>query len=134
MEYLKFFDIFVEGKKDKPNIRRIQEDDFTILQGRDAESNDHLTFVMSSDDDYWFHAKGVPGSHVVIKVYDKIPDKILIYRAAELAAKNSTAAKKGIEEVEVVYCKKLFVSKKPGMNAGQVAVDSKNSEIIKVKL
>lgn len=134
MEYLKNFRIFAESKMNKPNIKKIQEEDFLILQGRDAESNDYLTFIEADVEDYWFHAKGYPGSHVVIKLNGKIPDTRLIYKAASIAAKNSAAAKANLEEVKVVYCKRKFVTKKPGMNTGQVAVDENNSEIIKVKL
>lgn len=134
MDYLKNFSIFVESKKMKPNIKKISEEDFLILQGRDAESNDYLTFISADPEDYWFHAKGYPGSHVVIKLNGKIPDSRLIYKAAEIAAKNSAAARANLEQVNVVYCKRKFVTKKSGMNAGQVAVDENNSEIIKVKL
>ena len=134
MEYLKNFRIFAESKMNKPNIKKITEGDFLILQGRDAESNDHLTFIIADQEDYWLHAKGYPGSHVVIRLNGKIPDSRLIYKAAEIAAKNSAAAKANLDEIQVVYCKRKFVTKKSGMNTGQVAVDADNSEIIKVKL
>lgn len=146
MEYLKKFNIFVESKSSKPNIKTITDidgcKDFVIYQGRDAVSNDHVTFVLSSDEDYWFHAKGRPGSHVLIKVKDKIPDEKLIYKVAEIAAKNSKPPKNeeggeiksDKEEVDVIYCKKKFVTKSEGMKPGQVAVDKVNSKTIKVKI
>ena len=40
----------------------------------DAKSNDHLTFNIADVNDYWFHVKGVPGSHVVLHIKD-----ILLY-------------------------------------------------------
>jgi predicted ribosome quality control (RQC) complex YloA/Tae2 family protein len=134
MDYLKNWRIFAESKMEKPNIKKITEGDFLILQGRDAVSNDYLTFEIADTEDYWFHAKGYPGSHVVIRLSGKLPDSRLIYKAAEIAAKNSSAKKAGKSEVNVVYCKRKFVTKRSGMNPGQVAVDEDNSQIIKVKL
>jgi predicted ribosome quality control (RQC) complex YloA/Tae2 family protein len=120
-----------EGKKNGPNIKKIDVNGFLVMQGRDAESNDDLTFVVAHDEDLWFHAKGVPGSHVVIRVDGKLPDERVIYRAAEIAARNCRT-KQG--DIEVVYCKRKFVTKKPGMNPGQVAVDDKNSNKITVTI
>lgn len=138
MIYLENFRIFVEAQSNKPNIQRIpvtiDSQEIIILKGRDAESNDHLTFEIADPQDYWFHAKGMPGSHVVIKCGDKIPDGDLIYKAATIAAKSSSAVKKGLKQVDVIYCRKEFVSKKHGMNAGQVAVDEANANIIKVEI
>lgn len=133
-QYIKKFSIFVEGKKNKPNYKTINIDGFVVYQGRDAESNDYLTFEVASNDDYWLHAKGVPGSHVIIKVAEKVPDERLIYKVAEIAAKNSAASKKNLEHVNVICCKRMFVTKKPGMNPGQVSVEELNSQIIKVKM
>lgn len=120
-----------EGRKKFPNIKRTEVGGFEVLQGRDAESNDHLTLVVAGDDDYWFHAKGVPGSHVVIRTDGRVPDRNVIYRVAEVAARNCQR-KSGV--VEVVWCKRRFVAKRPGMNPGQVAVDETNSEKIEINL
>jgi len=120
-----------EGKKAGPGIKRVEVDGFQVLQGRDAESNDTLTLEMSDDEDYWFHAKGVPGSHVVIRTDGKVPAREVIYKVAEIAARNCKT-KQGV--VEVVYCKRKFVTKRPGMNPGQVAVDEANSEKIKIEI
>lgn len=137
MKYLKDYEIFKnldlmsnESKKsNKPNIKKLEIDGFTVYVGRDALSNDYLTFEVSDDEDYWMHAKGVPGSHVVIKVGDSVPGLDIIKKTAKLAAKNS---KSDEEKVNVVYCKKKFVKKEPGMNIGQVKVDYSNSYEITV--
>lgn len=126
MKHLKYF---WESKKNKPNIKKYLIGDFVVLQGKDAESNDHVTFEMSSEDDIWMHAKGVPGSHVLIKVKDKLPTEDVIKQAAEIAAKNSKSKE---DNVVVVYCKKKFVKKEPEMVAGKVAVDYKNSTEINI--
>lgn len=122
IKYSKMF----EGKKEKfPNYREIKIDDFTVYIGKDSKSNDYLTFNIAKDDDLWFHAKGVPGSHVVLVVGDKVPSLDVIKKVAFYAKKNSKG--KDVDETPVVYCKRKFVKKNPGMNDGQVAVDYKNA-------
>ena len=89
---IKYDQFITEGKKDKfPNIKKVVIDDFVVYVGRDSLSNDHLTFNMSHPEDIWMHAKGVPGSHVVIRVRENLPTKEVIRKAAELAVKNSKA-------------------------------------------
>ena len=127
MKHLRYFN---EAKGNKPNIKKVEFSGFSMLYGRDAQSNDILTFEIANDEDIWMHAKGVPGSHVVIKVDEKLPTEEILKHAAEIAAKN---CKSTSEDVEVVVCKRKFVKKEPQMNPGQVKVDYKNSETIKVK-
>ena len=123
---IKKFNSFNESKKDKfPNVQKKEIDGFVIYIGKDAKSNDHLTFNISSDDDLWFHVKGVPGSHVVIRVRENLPTETIIKAVAQLAKKNSKASKD--DKVTVVYCQKRFVKKESGMNDGQVKVDYTNS-------
>jgi predicted ribosome quality control (RQC) complex YloA/Tae2 family protein len=109
-------------------IKRHLIDDFVVFQGKNAAANDFLTLELSSEDDIWMHAKGVPGSHVLIKVSDKLPTLEVIKKAAQIAADNSKG--NSGSEVTVVYCKRKFVHKRPGMNPGQVEVEYKNSNQI----
>jgi predicted ribosome quality control (RQC) complex YloA/Tae2 family protein len=126
---IKKFNSFNEGKKDKfPNIKKTEIDGFIIYVGRDAKSNDHLTFNIADKEDIWMHVKGVPGSHVVIRVRENLPTLELIRKAAELAKKNSKADKE--EKATVVYCQRRFVKKEQGMNDGQVRVDYINADEI----
>jgi predicted ribosome quality control (RQC) complex YloA/Tae2 family protein len=127
MKYIKSFN--ESNKSNKPNIKKLDIDGFLVFMGRDALSNDYLTFEVADNEDYWMHAKGVPGSHVVIRVDSKIPGLETIKKAAKLAAKNS---KSSDDQVNVVYCKRKFVKKEPGMNVGQVKVDYTNSYEITV--
>jgi len=122
---------FFESKKDKfPNIKKVDIDGFTVYVGKDAKSNDYLTFNMADKEDIWMHTKGVPGSHVVIRVRENLPTDTIIRKAAELAKKNSKASKEN--NVTVVYCQKRFVKKEPGMNDGQVKVDYINAYEINI--
>ena len=117
---------FNESKKDKfPNIQKLEIEGFVVYVGKDAKSNDHLTFNVADKEDIWMHVKGVPGSHVVIRVRENLPTESVIKSAAQLAKKNSKVSKD--ESVTVVYCQRRFVKKEPGMNDGQVKVDYTNS-------
>jgi len=127
---IKQFSLF-EGKKDKfPNIQKLDIDGFVVYVGKDAKSNDHLTFNIADKEDIWMHVKGVPGSHVVIRVRENLPIDSVIKKAAELAKKNSKASKDS--KATVVYCQRRFVKKESNMNDGQVKVDYTNSYEIQV--
>lgn len=131
MKISKFKKFITESKKDKfPNIKTVLVDDFTVLVGKDANSNDYLSLKMANEDDLWFHAKGLPGSHVVLKVKDKLPTLEVIKKVAALAAKNSKAT----GTCKIVYCKAKFLSKTSDMKPGQVSVDYPNSEEIEVEI
>jgi predicted ribosome quality control (RQC) complex YloA/Tae2 family protein len=123
---IKNFNLFSESKKEKfPNIQKLEIEGFIVYVGKDAKSNDHLTFNVSDKEDIWLHVKGVPGSHVVIRVRENLPTETVIKSAAQLAKRNSKASKES--NVTVVYCQRRFVSKESNMNDGQVKVDHTNS-------
>ena len=127
---IKRYNMF-EGKNDKfPDIKKIEIDGFQVYIGKDAKSNDYLTFNIAKDSDIWLHAKGVPGSHVVIVVNSNLPSLDLIKKVSELAKKNSKG--KNIDNQVVVYCKREFVKKSSEMNDGQVSVDYKNADNITI--
>jgi predicted ribosome quality control (RQC) complex YloA/Tae2 family protein len=75
------------------------------------------------------HAKGVPGSHVIIRIRENLPTKETLKKVAELVAKNSKSKN---EKTTVVYCQRRFVKKEKGMNPGQVRVDYVNAEEITI--
>ena len=129
MKIINNFEIFLESKK-FPNLKKFNIGGFLVLMGKDSQSNDHLSINMADNDDLWFHAKGVPGSHVLIRIKDRLPTPEVIKEVAEIAAKNS----KGKGKVTVVYCKAKFVTKSSDMKPGQVNVDYKNSEEIEIEI
>jgi hypothetical protein len=125
------FSRFFESKKAKfPDIKKFEYNGFIIYLGKDAKSNDYLTFNMADKEDIWLHVKGVPGSHVIIRVNENLPTDDIIRYAAEIAKKNSKSSKDN--NVTVVYCQRRFVKKEVGMNDGQVKVDYVNSYEIKI--
>jgi hypothetical protein len=128
MKYLKKYGLF---ESNKPNYQTLQIGDFKAYRGRDASANEYVTFQLADENDLWFHAKGVPGSHLVIKVDDKLVTPEIIQSASEIVAKNSKTKEK---EVQVVYCQKKFVTKVQGTNLGQVNVDKINAYEITVSI
>lgn len=128
------FKKFLESKSPKfPDIKSFEQGGYQILLGRDAKSNDYLTFILAQEEDLWMHVKGQPGSHVVIKMLGQeafglcqLPTPEIIKWAAQLAKKNSKA--KNDPLATVVYCKRKFVKKDSQMNEGQVRVDYVNAQ------
>lgn len=125
---VKNFKSFNEGKDKFPDIRKIDVDGFTVYLGKDAKSNDYLTFNIAESDDIWMHVKGFPGSHSVILVRENLPTPEFIRKVAEFTKKNSKA--KSLPNIAVIYCKRKFVRKVNGQNDGQVTVDYKNTNEI----
>ena len=113
----------------KPKIQKLNIDGFEVLVGKNAISNDYLSIELSKDNDIWMHASGVPGSHVVISIEDEEPSEETIRKVAEIAAKNS---KSNGDFTKVVITTSKYVTKKEGMNDGQVLVDYKNSYFMNV--
>jgi predicted ribosome quality control (RQC) complex YloA/Tae2 family protein len=125
---VKNFKSFNEGKDKFPDIRKIDVDGFIVYLGRDAKSNDYLTFNVAENDDIWMHVKGFPGSHSVIVVRENLPTPEVIRKVAELTKKNSKA--KALNNISVIYCKTKFVKKTNDQKDGQVSVDYKNTHEI----
>ena len=91
-------------------------DGFDIYVGKNNFQNDELTFKFAEGNDWWFHAKGMPGSHVLVKTKTgEMPDRTF-EEAGRLAAFYSKG--RGNEKVEIDYLQKKNVKKpnkaKPG--------------------
>ncbi len=90
----------------------ISSDGFHIYVGKNNYQNDELTFKFATGNDWWFHSKHVPGSHVIVKLgnAEELPDRTF-EEAARLAAYYSKGRDQ--EKVEIDYIQKKHV-KKPG--------------------
>ncbi len=103
--------------KSKP-FHYVTEDGYDIYVGKNNFQNDELTFKFATGNDWWFHAKKMAGSHVVVKSRDgELPDHIFEI-AGQLAAyysKGRTAPK-----VEIDYIQKKQVKKPAGAKPGFV--------------
>ncbi len=96
----------------------ISSDGFDIYVGKNNLQNDELTFKMANGGDWWFHAKKIPGSHVVLLTGGKeVPDRAF-EEAAALAAFYSKG--KMQEKVEIDYLKRKDVKKPGGAKPGFV--------------
>jgi predicted ribosome quality control (RQC) complex YloA/Tae2 family protein len=93
-------------------------DGSTILIGRNSRQNDQLTFRQASADDWWFHARGVPGAHVIVRSQGQSLSPATIQRAAELAAFFSRLRDE--RDVPVDYTQRRHVRRIPGAAPGLV--------------
>jgi hypothetical protein len=87
-----------------------------IRVGRTSEDNDIVSLDPTNDpNEWWMHAAGCPGSHVVIK--STAPSDAAFFDAALLAAKFSKASRVGRVKVSVVRCRQVSKPKgaKPGL-------------------
>jgi len=96
----------------------VSSDGFDIYVGKNNIQNDELTFSFASGSDWWFHAKKIPGSHVVVKANGKdLPDRTF-EEAARLAAYYSKGREQ--DKVEIDYIQKKHVKKPSGAKPGFV--------------
>ena len=96
----------------------VSNDGFDIYVGKNNYQNDELTFKFATGNDWWFHAKGMPGSHVILKNDGReIPDSTF-EEAGRLAAYYSKGRSQ--EKVEIDYTPKKNIKKTPGGKPGFV--------------
>ena len=93
-------------KRQKPEKYLATDDQTIILVGRNNLQNDELTFKMAKKDELWFHAKDIPGSHVVITGNLQPSDEVKT-DAAELAAYFSKARLSNLVQVDMIETRKL---------------------------
>lgn len=102
-----------------------------VLIGRSSEGNDHLTVHMARPEDYWFHAHGCPGSHVVLRrgKGPNEPSKATLEEVASWAAFHSKARTAG--KVAVHYTLKKYVRKPRGAKAGLVYIEREKALMVR---
>lgn len=101
-------------------LRFVSSDGHVIWVGRNNRQNDRLTLHMARPDDLWFHAKEIPGSHVILRV-DGEPTPTAVHEAALLAAYYSKA--RDSANVPVDYVPRRHVRKPAGAPPGFVIYD-----------
>ena len=106
----------------------LSSDGFHLYVGKNNYQNDDLTFKFASGGDWWFHAKQMPGSHVILKTEGKeVPDRAF-EEAARLAAYYSKG--RGQDKVEIDYIQKKHVKKPAGAKPGFVVYYTNYSMVI----
>lgn len=121
-----------QSKKQKTTnkpLHYISSDGFHIYVGKNNYQNDELTFQFATGNDWWFHAKGIPGSHVVVKMdgATELPDRTF-EEAGRLAAYYSKG--RGADKVEIDYIQKKHVKKPGGGKPGFVVYYTNYSLLI----
>jgi predicted ribosome quality control (RQC) complex YloA/Tae2 family protein len=112
--------------------RFIVDGGFEVWVGKDAKSNELLTFKFSDKEDLWFHARGTSGAHVVLKTGRRQPSKKAIEQAGSIAAYFSQARTSRL--VPVVVTKRKYVRKPKGAPEGTVAVEREEVIMVEPKL
>lgn len=101
-----------------------------VIVGRNNHENDEITFKVAAPTDLWFHAHGVPGSHVILKARggNPGPPGRIVERAASVAAHYSKARHSGL--VPVIYTQRKYVRKFRGARPGQVTCEREKMVVV----
>ncbi|MCI0711986.1 MAG: NFACT family protein [Chloroflexi bacterium] len=101
---------------------------FVIWVGRNSRQNEQVTWDKAGLDDLWLHARGIPGSHVVIKTNgQKVPEHVL-EQAAGLAAYYSKARDEN--KVLVLVAERRYLRKPKRGKPGQVLVRQERPSLL----
>ena len=118
-------------RRQGPFRRFVSADGLPIFVGRNAAENEELTFRMAKSDDLWLHARGTPGSHVIVRLAKGTDPPLDTLRdAATLALLYSDLKRSG--KGDVIYTRRKWVKKAKGQAPGAVTVTQEHT--ISVKL
>ena len=108
-----------QGETKAKPLHYVTEDGYDLYVGKNNLQNDTLTFTLADGHDMWFHAKQVPGSHVIAKRHGKeeFPDHVY-EAAAALAAYYSSSS--NAKKVEIDYTERKNLKKPPAAKPGYV--------------
>jgi predicted ribosome quality control (RQC) complex YloA/Tae2 family protein len=106
------------------------EGGWEVLAGRTDADNDRLSLKTAHPDDWWFHVRGMPGSHVLLRRREGTdPGREILKQAAAIAAYHSKARSGGT--VPVSCTRARYVSKPRGAKPGTVQI--RKESVLKVK-
>ena len=107
--------------------------DWVALAGRTDADNDYLSVVAAKPQDWWFHVRGLAGSHVILRAKpDQEPDRKTLRGAAAIAAFHSKARSGGTVAVSVTRAQ--YVSKRSGSKPGTVHIRRESVLMVKPEL
>ncbi len=113
-------------------LHYVTEDGYHIYVGKNNHQNEYITFELANGGDMWFHAKKIPGSHVIVKTDSaELPDSVY-ETAAAVAAYYSKAGGQG--KVDVDYTVRKNLKKTPGGAPGFVIYHTNYSMTVKPSL
>jgi len=123
------------GTADRLPFRRFPLDGgYEVWVGKNARQNDLLTFRYAQKYDLWMHARGVGGSHTVLRLPHRnaVPPRTVLERAAAIAAYYSKA--KGSHLVPVIVTERKYVRKPKGAAPGAVVVEREDVLLVEPAL
>ncbi len=103
-----------------------------VLVGRSNLENDKVTFTFGRPDDLWFHARGMPGAHVVLRSSGRAVPENAIREAAQIAAHFSSG--RGAGRVPVSYTLRKDVKKPRRAKPGLVTIRNEQTVMVEPKL
>ena len=109
-------------KKDYKPMRFVTSGGYEVLCGKNNLQNDYITFEVAAKDDYWFHIKNAPGSHVILRSGKEEPESEDFTEAAMIAAFYSS--QKELPQSPVDYTKVKNVKKPSGSKPGFVIYET----------
>ncbi|GBC59897.1 hypothetical protein DENIS_0839 [Desulfonema ishimotonii] len=122
-----------ENAKKTPSVRAYEYElpgGWTVLAGRTDADNDRLSIRLARPADWWFHVRGMPGSHVVLRSRpDAEADKETLESAAAIAAYHSKARNGG--NVAVSCTRAVNVTKPRGAKPGTVHI--RKEKVLRVR-
>ncbi|MBZ0304761.1 MAG: NFACT RNA binding domain-containing protein, partial [Anaerolineae bacterium] len=107
------------GQKSAP-FKVVTQEGIVIWIGRNSRQNEEVTFTKGINEDIWMHARGVPGSHVVVKTGGRQVSEAVLQEAAAYAAYYSKARRE--KKVDVIVTERKHVRKIKGGKPGMVRV------------
>lgn len=105
---------------------------YRLLCGKNNLQNDHITHKIAGGGDLWFHAKGIPGSHVVLLCAGEEPSSEDYTDAAQVAAFYSKAPRGS--SVDVDYTRVKNIKKPAGTPPGFVTYSTNYAAYVKAEL
>jgi predicted ribosome quality control (RQC) complex YloA/Tae2 family protein len=123
------------ARAEKPRLEGVRiltsRDGLVIMIGKTGRDNDRLTFKLAGPEDFWFHAAGVPGAHVVVRSTGREarPPRATIEEAAVAAAWFSDS--RGSHQADVQWTRRKNVRRVRGAPPGTVTL--KRFETIRVR-
>lgn len=101
-----------------------------VMAGKTDADNDRLSLKIADSGDWWFHVRGMPGSHVVLKTADgQEPGRQTLEQAAAIAAYHSKARAGGVVAVSGTLAR--YVTKPRGAKPGSVSI--RKERVFKVR-
>ncbi len=120
-------------KKDDYSLRILKTSNgMRVIVGKNNKENDHITFKVAKDSDYWFHTKDIPGSHVILLTDNKAPSDEDIIQTAQIAAYYSKG--QSSDNVPVDYVQVRHVKKPSGAKPGMVIFKNNKTIFVSPRL